>query len=85
MLEGGVWGVYAFGVVIIIVDAIKWPHPVQVLGLSNKILSFWFSALYISMRGRWLLLLLLFNYLKSIVEFLLHTDYLLQNITTKYS
>ena len=35
LLEGGVWGVYAFGVVIIIVDAIKWPHPVQVLYEGN--------------------------------------------------
>ena len=35
LLEGGVWGVYGFGVVIIIVDAIKWPHPVQVLYEEN--------------------------------------------------
>ena len=35
LLEGGVWGVYALGVVIIIVDAIKWPHPVQVLYEEN--------------------------------------------------
>ena len=41
LLEGGVWGVYAVavhincGVVIIIVDAMKWPHPVQVLYEEN--------------------------------------------------